>query len=181
VLARNIVRVEVIRARIVVIEVVVAFVLILGQIVFGRLLRNIARLGRGALAPIVVALIALRPAVFVAALGPLSGSALAGSRLGRLAVGVTDAGDRAFRPLLPLRTVALPFLFFPNLGVNKDVVDVEERGLLEADVDKRGLHAGKNPGYTAFINISHDPFARGALDQKILDLPILHLRDADFG
>src|ERR1700729_839722 len=38
------------------------------------------------------------------------------------------------------------FLFFQKIG------DVEESVPFESDVDKRGLHAGKNPGDTALID-----------------------------
>ena len=38
------------------------------------------------------------------------------------------------------------FLFF------EEIRDVEKSVALEAEVDKRGLHAGKNPGDTALVN-----------------------------
>jgi hypothetical protein len=148
--ARDVIRIEMIRARIVFVELVeVAFVLV--QIV-SRFFRALERRRRGGLS-------------LVSGLGsglPFGGRVFApslGFRRARLAVGVADSGDRAQHSLGPFRRIALALLLFPDFRVNEDVVDVEERGLLEADIDECGLHAGKNPGHAAFVNVSYDSFS----------------------
>jgi hypothetical protein len=57
------------------------------------------------------------------------------------------------------RLFRLAFLGFPDLRVDKYVVDVQKRGLFQADIDERGLHARKHASHSPFVDVSDDPLA----------------------
>ena len=67
------------------------------------------------------------------------------------------------RPLRPFRISA---------GVD-DLRDVEERVALEADVNKRRLHAGEDLRYPALVDVANHPALILALDEDLDDLVVL--------
>ena len=58
------------------------------------------------------------------------------------------------------------------------VGDVEERGLLEADVDEGGLHAGEDGVHLPLEDVSDDPLLVDAVDQELDEDVVLQDRDA---
>ena len=65
--------------------------------------------------------------------------------------------------------------------MNEDIVHVQECRFFEADIDEGSLHSGKDPGHTAFVDISDDSFSRSALNEQFLDFAVLRQRDSRFG
>src|SRR5262249_12601328 len=58
-----------------------------------------------------------------------------------------------------------------RLSMLPDVGDVEEGGALEADLEERGLHAGKHPRDAPHVDVPDQAAARAALDQELLHHP----------
>ena len=64
------------------------------------------------------------------------------------------------------------------LGVRvSDVRRMEKGCAVEPDIHERGLHAGKNPGHPALVDVSDEPAAVGALDEDFLERAVLDQRD----
>jgi hypothetical protein len=61
-----------------------------------------------------------------------------------------------------------------------DVGDVQECSALEADLDERALHAGKDAGDAPETDVADKPARTRALDVKLLDDALLEHRDARF-
>jgi len=60
------------------------------------------------------------------------------------------------------------------------VADVEKGGLLQADVDKGRLHAGKNTADPALHYVADDTLVSLALDMEFGELAVLNERDTGF-
>ncbi len=61
--------------------------------------------------------------------------------------------------------------------VGNDVADVEERRLVQADVDERGLHSREDPDHPALVDVAYDPFLVLALQVVLRNLAFLDQRD----
>jgi hypothetical protein len=59
-----------------------------------------------------------------------------------------------------------------------DFSDVEKRVALEADVDKRGLHAREDLGHASLVDVADDAARILAFDEDLDDLVVLEDRDA---
>ncbi|MNE12753.1 hypothetical protein D3C76_966830 [compost metagenome] len=55
---------------------------------------------------------------------------------------------------------------------------VNERCAVQADVDERRLHARQHPHHLAFVDVTDDATALGALDMHLLQYTIFHHRHA---
>ena len=64
------------------------------------------------------------------------------------------------------------------LGRAAHVADVEEGGLLHADVDERRLHARQHALDPALVDVADDAALALALDVELDELPLLDERDA---
>ena len=60
------------------------------------------------------------------------------------------------------------------------VAHVEKSGFFETDIDKCGLHSGKNPADAALDDVAYDAFPTLALDVHFGELGLLHQRDPGF-
>jgi len=58
-------------------------------------------------------------------------------------------------------------------GCTDDVGCVQKGGALETDVDERRLHARQHAAHAPLINITHQPAAIGALDERLLEHAVL--------
>ncbi len=110
---------------------------------------------------------------------PLSGAGLAGSR-GRAArlrrrPRRAPRGPRARLVVLALGEVEL---VARDVGVEEDVGDVEERGLLVADVDEGRLHAREHPGHATLVDVADDALVFFTLEVELGDVTVFHQRDA---
>ena len=65
-----------------------------------------------------------------------------------------------------------------EVRVAVDVADVEERGLLEADVDEGGLHAREHADHPALVDVADDPLLALSLEVVLVDRSVLDQRDA---
>ena len=61
-----------------------------------------------------------------------------------------------------------------------DVVDVQERGALEAGVDERRLHARQHARHAPLVDVADDAAAAGALDEDLVQHAVLEQRRARF-
>jgi hypothetical protein len=59
-----------------------------------------------------------------------------------------------------------------------DVADIEERGLLQADVDEGGLHAREDPDDAPLVDVADDPLLALSLEVVLVDRAVLDQRDA---
>ncbi|BDD87136.1 hypothetical protein DPPLL_15010 [Desulfofustis limnaeus] len=61
-----------------------------------------------------------------------------------------------------------------------DIVNVEEAGAFQANIDKGGLHAGQYSHHPAEINIAHEAFLGGALEMEFGEIAVFDKRDPYF-
>src|SRR4029453_12869977 len=89
-----------------------------------------------------------------------------------------DVGGRDAAVAAPAAaTAALAVLALDALDVLDVVARVEEGGLLEADVDEGGLHAGEDARHAPLHDVLHHVAGAGALDVEVGELALLEDRD----
>ncbi len=65
-----------------------------------------------------------------------------------------------------------------EVRVAVDVPDVQERGLLEADVHEGGLHAREHADHASLVDVADDPLLALSLEVVLVDRPVLDQGDA---